>query len=120
MFGLKWGDIDFAQSNMSVTRSIVYGAVGPCKTESSEKPVPSPFLQTLCCNGRKVSATRMQTTGFSPASATEVEDRSGAKRSCGNIFVRWRRALELRSNSDGTRSGTHTRLCCEVWGPSSR
>jgi integrase len=40
MFGLKWGDIDFAQRNMSVTRSIVYGVVGPCKTESSQKPVP--------------------------------------------------------------------------------
>lgn len=25
---------------MSVTRSIVYGVVGPCKTESSQKPVP--------------------------------------------------------------------------------
>lgn len=42
MFGLKWGDIDFAQNNMSVTRSIVYGVVGPCKTESSQKPVPIP------------------------------------------------------------------------------
>jgi integrase len=42
MFGLKWGDIDFAQRNMSVTRSIVYGVVGPCKTESSQKPVPIP------------------------------------------------------------------------------
>jgi integrase len=37
---LKWGDIDFAQGNMSVTRSIVYGVVGPCKTESSQKPLP--------------------------------------------------------------------------------
>jgi integrase len=27
---------------MSVTRSIVYGVVGPCKTESSQKPVPIP------------------------------------------------------------------------------
>jgi hypothetical protein len=35
-------DIDFAQRNMSVRRSIVYGAVGPCKTESSQKPVPIP------------------------------------------------------------------------------
>jgi integrase len=34
IFGLKWGDIDFD------TRSIVYGVVGPCKTESSQKPVP--------------------------------------------------------------------------------
>jgi hypothetical protein len=27
---------------MSVTRSIVYGVVGLCKTESSQKPVPIP------------------------------------------------------------------------------
>jgi integrase len=40
LFGLKWGDIDFAQGTVSVTRSIVYGVVGPCKTESSQKPVP--------------------------------------------------------------------------------
>jgi integrase len=40
LFGVKWGDIDFAQYTMSVTRSIVYGVVGPCKTESSQKPVP--------------------------------------------------------------------------------
>jgi hypothetical protein len=36
----RWGDIDFAQGSMNVTRSIVYGVVGPCKTESSQKPVP--------------------------------------------------------------------------------
>jgi integrase len=40
LFGLKWGDINFAQGTMSVIRSIVYGVVGPCKTESSQKPVP--------------------------------------------------------------------------------
>jgi integrase len=40
LFGLKWEDIDFAQGTMSVTHSIVYGVVGPCKTESSQKPVP--------------------------------------------------------------------------------
>src|ERR1700674_2850197 len=32
LFGLRWGDIDFAQGCMNVTRSIVYGVVGPCKT----------------------------------------------------------------------------------------
>jgi len=37
LFGLKWGDIDFAQKTMNVTRSIVYGVVGPCKTEASQK-----------------------------------------------------------------------------------
>jgi integrase len=40
LFGLNWGDINFVQGTMSVTRSIVYGVVGPCKTESSQKPVP--------------------------------------------------------------------------------
>jgi integrase len=40
MFGLKWIDIDFSQGTMNVIRSIVYGVVGPCKTESSQKPVP--------------------------------------------------------------------------------
>ena len=40
MFGLKWSDIDFGQMNMYVTRSIVYGVVGPCKNESSQRPVP--------------------------------------------------------------------------------
>jgi integrase len=40
LFGLKWGDIDFAEGQMHVTRSIVYGVVGPCKTEASQKPVP--------------------------------------------------------------------------------
>jgi integrase len=40
LFGLKWGDINFAQGTMNVTRSIVYGVVGACKTESSQKPVP--------------------------------------------------------------------------------
>jgi integrase len=40
LFGLKWGDIDFAEGHMHVTRSIVYGVVGPCKTKASQKPVP--------------------------------------------------------------------------------
>jgi integrase len=40
IFGLKWRDIDFDQRAMSVTRSIAYGVVGLCKTESSQKPVP--------------------------------------------------------------------------------
>jgi integrase len=40
LFALKWGDIDYNQLTMNVVRSIVYGVVGPCKTESSQKPVP--------------------------------------------------------------------------------
>jgi integrase len=40
LFGLKWCDIDFTDKLIHVTRSIVCGVVGPCKTESSQKPVP--------------------------------------------------------------------------------
>jgi len=40
LFGLKWCDINLQDGTMYVTRSIVYGVVGPCKTESSQKPVP--------------------------------------------------------------------------------
>jgi integrase len=40
LFGLKWHDIDFHRNQISVTRSIVFQVVGPCKTEASQKPVP--------------------------------------------------------------------------------
>jgi integrase len=54
MFGLKWEDIDFTQGNMSVTRSSVYGVVGSCKTESSQKPVPiHPLLADALLEWRK-------------------------------------------------------------------
>jgi integrase len=54
LFGLKWGDIDLAGKTMNVTRSIVYGVVGPCKTESSQKPVPvHPFIADTLLQWRK-------------------------------------------------------------------
>ena len=54
IFGLKWGDIDFERGTMSVIRSIVYGVVGPCKTESSQKPVPMhPALADALTQWRK-------------------------------------------------------------------
>ena len=40
VLGLKWGDIDFARSLFHVTRSVVDGVVGVCKTETSSKPLP--------------------------------------------------------------------------------
>lgn len=55
LFALKWGDIDFREGTMNVTRSIVYGVVGRCKTEASQKPVPlHPILAELLLqwNGR--------------------------------------------------------------------
>ncbi len=46
LFALKWGDINLSAGTMNVARSIVHGFVGPCKTESSQKPVP---IHPLVC-----------------------------------------------------------------------
>jgi hypothetical protein len=43
LFGLKWGDIDFQKNEISVTRSIVFQVVGPCKTEASQKTCSARF-----------------------------------------------------------------------------
>jgi integrase len=40
LIALKWMDVDFEHLELSVTRSIYRGVVGPCKTEISQKPVP--------------------------------------------------------------------------------
>jgi integrase len=40
VLGLKWMDIDWKAFQMDVTRSVVDGIVGKCKTETSRKPVP--------------------------------------------------------------------------------
>ena len=121
LFGLKWGDINSAQGTMSVTRSIVCGVVGPCKTESSQKPVR--FIQPFwrhSRNGKKPLATPDPRTGFSRADGTEVGNQYGAKRSYADTFVRSRSASGFRSDLVGIRSGTHSRLCCEASVQSSK
>jgi integrase len=40
VLGLKWRDIDFPDMSMSVLRSYVDGAIGPCKSETSQQAVP--------------------------------------------------------------------------------
>jgi integrase len=76
IFGLKWEDIDFTQGNMSVTRSIVYGVVGSCKIESSQKPVSiHPLLADALLEWRK------------DARYTGTSDPAQIHWSCG--FARW-------------------------------
>jgi integrase len=41
LFGLKWRDVDFEHGELSVTRSVVFGVVGRCQTESSQTPFRS-------------------------------------------------------------------------------
>ena len=54
LFGLKWRDVDLKRGELSVIRSIVFGVVGRCKTESSQKPVPlHPLLGEALSTWRK-------------------------------------------------------------------
>jgi len=63
LFGLKWGDINFAQGTMNVTRSIVYGVVAlqtKSKTQSksgsnSDLTAKHSFTAAMkYCNGEGV------------------------------------------------------------------
>jgi integrase len=40
VLGLKWEDIHFDSGTADVVRSFVDGAVGPCKTETSQQAIP--------------------------------------------------------------------------------
>jgi len=53
LFGLKWMDVDFKSSQLSVTRSIVNQVIGPCKTEASQKPVPLDSCLAKALRGRR-------------------------------------------------------------------
>lgn len=90
-----------------VTRSIVYGVVGPCKTESSQKPVPvHPLLAILCQTGENSAPTRSQMTEFLPAGAT------GDRPFYESMFDRLRYESESRNASAGPRfAGTRIRRC---------
>lgn len=112
LFGSKWGDIDLVQYTMNVTRSIVYGVVGPCKT--SHRKSPCPFIHALpmlCQTGENSAFTRSQMIGFLPAGAIGVGDRIGDKRSCANTFGRLHKELESRNALAGTRFVTRIRRC---------
>jgi len=59
LFALKWGDIDLSAGTMNVARSIVHGFISPCKTESSQKPVPlHPLVAEALLKWRKRSKYR--------------------------------------------------------------
>ncbi len=72
LFGLKWRDIDFAGKQASVLRSIVKQAVGPCKTEASQKPVPlDPRLVRTLRAWRRCARFRQPTDWVFASPATQ-------------------------------------------------
>jgi integrase len=56
LFGLRWGDLDFDNGEISVVRSVVHGVISRCKTESSAKPIPmDPLLADMLKEWRKMT-----------------------------------------------------------------
>ena len=56
LFGLRWSDLDFSNSEINVARSVVHGVTSRCKTESSAKPIPmNPLLAEMLKEWRKVA-----------------------------------------------------------------
>ena len=112
LFGLKWDDIDFQKNEISVTRSIVFQVVGPCKTEASQKPVPlDPFLAEALHTWRQHIRYRAADDWGSPAELRVGKNRIGDTPSCEPSFVRRRRRSVSQSTSDGTPSVTRILHC---------
>jgi len=60
---------------MNVTRSIVYGVIGPCKTESSQKPVPlHPLVADTLVEWRAVCGVRTGTSDFTKVCSTSCRE----------------------------------------------
>jgi integrase len=110
LFGLKWGDIDLVQGTMNVTRSIVYGVVGPCKTESSQKSVPvHSLLADALSDWRKQCAYTKPDDWVFASKRRRGRRPYGDRRSCANISDRLRNDSESRNALAGTRFVTRIR-----------
>src|SRR5947207_10930473 len=99
---------------ISVTRSIVFQVVGPCKTEALQKPVPlDPCLAEALHTWRQHTSYRAADDWVFASRAARGKTLIGDSRSCEPSFVQqWLRSA-TRSTSDGTYFGTPTLHCCE-------
>ena len=81
LFALKWSDINFQKNEISVTRSIVFQVVGPCKTEASQN-LRSRFhsirlSRTHSGCGASIPLTKHRTIGCLPVRLLVAENRIG-------------------------------------------
>lgn len=116
LFALKWGDIDFSEGTMNVTRSIAYGVVGRCKTEASQKPVPlhSSLAEALIQWRDRCRYRDPNDWVFAN------EHLRGRHPYWGQAILRTivrpaAKQWESRNGSVGILSGTPTRRSCKAW-----
>jgi hypothetical protein len=102
LFALKWGDISLSAGAMNVARSIVRGFVGPCKTESSQKPVPiHPLVCKRWSSGENGLSIVSRKTGSLPVGIAVERNHIGDRQSCRSICQRlsnWELKNDLAGN----------------------
>jgi integrase-like protein len=108
LFGLKWQDIDFRRNQISVTRSIVFQVVGPCKTEASQKPVPldSRLAEALKVWRDHTKYSKLDDWVFASPAARGKRPYGGSA-SCGRSSAQLQPRSGSHSVSGGTRSKAH-------------
>jgi len=85
--------------------------VGPCKTESSQKPVPiHPLIVEALVRWREIHRYRKLDDGFSRAAVAAAASHTGSGDPAELHPSQGARTAESRRGSDGTPSDTLTRL----------
>jgi integrase len=112
VLGLKWEDIDCIEKTANVLRSFVDGAIGPCKTEISQQPIPLDEIALRnCLHGESSALMGQMSIGSLAARGPSESCRYGptvfATRSCSPL----RKKSVSGSASDGIRSGTLIARC---------
>jgi integrase len=83
LLALKWRDVNFRAREISVTRSIVFQVVGPCKTEASKKPIPlDSYLAKALRAWRKHTKYRRPDDWIFASPLAAVDGRTGRSPSC--------------------------------------
>jgi hypothetical protein len=76
-------DVNFRAREISVTRSIVFQVVGPCKTEASKKPIPlDSYLAKALRAWRKHTKYRRPDDWIFASPLAAVDGRTGRSPSC--------------------------------------
>jgi integrase len=112
LFALKWENLDFTNSQITVRRSIYHRVIGCCKPETSHKPVPMDALLTAELSRWKSSSKYQQ-----PADWVFASPRTAGKHRIGPMLVSHESSVPLHyaraftSASAGTRSGIASPPC---------
>jgi integrase len=111
IIGLQWGDFNWEDLTLLVSRSVVHGRVGDTKTEASRLPLPvDPSLADALRAHRQPATGYLRTARGSHAGRRAFCDAASNPPPC----------VSASARLAGTRFAIPTRACCVEWGPTSK